>query len=319
VPPDGPAEPEPPRALRCTIRGTGERAPDNGHAPFEVFASPSAPSPAVVINKPWTVHVTFSDLPRSGSARPAKVTLGGQKLLKLTGWASLAGRTFQVQQRVDVHAGHLWVRGGSRVEILGSDSGRLRVRATTPFEAPAQVEGLTACNNLAYEPVALARREDDKPPQGAHAVLTGLSLHLHTAPRGPALLSLIPGDEEPALHWIEERDDFVRVAGVKDDIAFDAWVPAAEVERPHGGRLRGSWRSRCGGIRMSVPTVPVLHDAQIRVGAEPSGDPVGLVEEGAEVVLGEERGQLVAFSFKERELVAPEGKQFWVHKSAVGR
>jgi hypothetical protein len=70
---------------------------------------------------------------------------------------------------------------------------------------------------------------------------------------------------------------------------------------------------------MSMPAVPVLRDAEIRVGAEPGGDPVGLVEEGAKVVLGEERGQLVAFSFEEREIVAPEGKRFWVHKSAVGR
>jgi hypothetical protein len=70
---------------------------------------------------------------------------------------------------------------------------------------------------------------------------------------------------------------------------------------------------------MSMPTVPVLHDAELRVGAEPGGAPIGLVEEGAKVHLGEERGRFVAFSFEEREIVPPDGKQFWVPKSAVGR
>lgn len=315
-------EPEP-QPARCTIRGTGELIDrDVEHPEFAVFTSRSAGAPGLLIHHPWAVHVTWSELPRVHGSGRARIALGGQKLLRLEAWAALDGRTFQIRTRADVHADHLWVRGGSPVEILGVEAGRVRLRAATPFAQPASLETLTACDNLAYQPAALGRRDDDQPQDGLYAVPTGAQLDLHAAPGGPRLITLALRDERYGLSlgWLEARDGFVRVGGSEEDIAFDAWVPAAQVEQPHGIAGMGGWGStKCGGIDIRQPTVTLPADAEVRVGKTPDSPAIGVVEAGAVVVLGEERGDHVAFQLEEREIGAPEGQQMWVRKAAVGR
>lgn len=331
LPPAAPAEPvqddgadeaEPQRS-RCVVRGTGERiVADRGTRPFEVFASSSAAAPVVVVHQPWAVHVTWSELPVAGRSRRARVGLGGQKLLRLDGFASLAGRTFQIRRRADVHAGHVWIRGGSAVEILGVEGGRVRVRAETGFAAPAQLDALAACGDLVYEPAELPRSDEDERPAGEIAVATGPNIDLHAAPGGPRLLTVTPGEqhEGPMLSWLEERSGFVRVSGGEGDVILDGWVPASQVEQPYALGLGSvSSSTRCGGLRMRKPLVTVERDAEAWAGAGADGAAIGVVEAGARLELGEERGEHVAFEFEDKEIGAPEGKRLWIRKAAVGR
>ncbi len=312
-------EPEPSPRARCVIKGGGERVGALRDAPpFDVFTAKTGPAPALRIVASRMVEVRWSDLPRVGSGR-ARVAIGGQRLVRMQGWAELAGRAFQVRRRAEARAGHVWVRGGSAVEILGVEGGSIRVRADLAFESPRQLDAVTSCDNLVYEPGALPRPEDEKLPAGAQAFPTGQRLDLHAEPGGPALLGIdLEGISRQELVWLEARDGFARVAGEREDLAFDAWVPEAQVVRPRGRSYRLSGRSIGCGIRVERPEpARVKEDAALRVGAEPGGPVIGIVEAGARIHLGEERGDLVAFSFEKREIEAPEGQRMWIARAAV--
>lgn len=315
-------EPEPARRRHCVITGTGEHPLEDidSRRPFEIFTSRASDSPAAIVRRTAGINVTWSELPGVRGGRRAKVALGGQKLLRMSGWASLEGRGFQMRRRADVHGEQVWVRGGSDVEIIGMERGQLRVRAATTLAAPAEVDALTACENVVYEPRALPRIQEEEPPKGVYAVTTGPRLELHAAPGGPLLLALTRADDQDRLklQWLEARGDFVRVAGVNGNLGFHAWVPAPQVEQPHGGFGIGFGRSHCGGVRGILISARAVHDAEVTVGTAPGGPVIGVLEAEAEVSTEEERGDYISFSFSEREIIAPEGKAFWVLKSALG-
>jgi hypothetical protein len=237
----GADEPEPPRPAGCVLRGGGERANALRDAPpFHVFTRRAAAVPALQIVSTRSVQVTWS-LPRAGAGGRARIALGGQRLVRIDGWADLEGRAFQVRRRADVHPDHVWVRGGSPVEVLGVADGAIRVRADSTFEAPRQVDALTSCDNLVYEPAALPRPEDERLPEGSYAYPSGPRLELHAAPGGPSLLAFtMEAPRAQDLRWIEARDGFARVAGQRGDLEFDAWVPEAQVERPRHRTHRSS-------------------------------------------------------------------------------
>lgn len=317
---DADDEPERPRPRPCVIAGSGERRLEGSDRPFEIFTHRASDAPAVILRRAGGIKVTWSELPGVRGGRRAKVTLGGQKLLRMSGWASLEGRGFQMRRRADVHGEQVWVRGGSAVEIVGVERGQLRVRAATGLAAPAEIDAVTACENVAYEPRALPRVPEEEPPSGVYAVTTGPRLELFAAPGGPLLLALARADAGGALklQWLEARGDFVRVAGVNGNLGFHAWVPRPQVEQPHGGFGFGSWSSHCGGVRSKLVMAQAVHDAEVTVGAAPGGPVIGVLEAEAEVSTQEESGDFISFSLSEREIVAPEGKQFWVRKSALG-
>jgi len=309
----------------CRIVGTGERRASWRAPAFEVFASHGAAEPALVVALPGEAHVTWSAFPSmpSDTAR-ARVELGGQRHLRFTGWAPLAGRTFSTRRRMVTGHGHLWARAGAAIELLAASGGFATARVASPFVAPKSFVVTGRCDTLAYEP-SEPEHASHHEPKSTHSVFNrNASLDLHEAPSG-APFATLTFDYARAfeLAVVEERGSFVRVTGAEGDVAFDAWVPAAETALDWGvGSIHTSgWgTSSCGGYYSSNRGV-VARDTPLFVGAKPEALAGAVVEKSADVryypwdaktVSGV---ALVPFDFADGMLRAP--TRMWIARDAI--
>jgi hypothetical protein len=260
-----------------------------------------------------SARVTWSGFPPPDApGQRARIDLGGQRLMRLRGFASLHEASFLLRRRLDVVPGHLWLHAATPLEVLGEDANGLVVVPGRDAEAGARPRVTIACRDVDYATHidGAARR-----PRARDAPLVHLKTDdapLSVAPGGCAFTSL---STREGLHEIERRDGFVRVRG-GTYVGFDGWLRASDVRRDPGER---SWGPGCGppddvdvcpdAIRVVADTTPVF----VR-GAE-----IGAMEAGAQVVAGERRGDLVAIELLGREVTAPDGERFFVRASALQR
>ena len=304
-------------ALGCRIAGAGEvhLAHDRGAGrPFELFAATRGEAPPLaVVRYPHAVHVVWSDLPSVVVGTRARVHLGEQGLLRIDAFASLAGRLFQLVGRADVVVGHLWLRRGAAVEILGGVGERLRVALFWPDVSVRSLRADVACEALVFDPAPLAVDPAVAPPPGQDRLRApGGRLSLSAAP-GEAPLGEIPlGDAE--FGGLERRGGAVHVVGSHGGLAFDGWVSTADVAP--GSDLLSAW-GRGSGSSTTTHTVAVSRDAPFGVGASPPGEPLGTIERGAEIALDASGGEVGSFVLKGHEIEPAPGLRFWVRLADV--
>ncbi len=310
----------------CVIVGDGERLSGaEDPPPFDLFTAADARAPALVVEGSSSVAIAWSELPRyPGSNHRARVALGGQRLVRFTGWASLSGRGFQIRLRAFDRTGHLWATGGSRAEVLGAAGKEIVLRVATGFAEPSRLEVTTGCANVAYHPFNLPVTHDvDAPSTGLVVENRAARIALADAPKGPAVASFVlPADTTLRLPVLEARSGWIRIAAEYQGIGFDGWVPGASMDQPMGIGLGGiSTSSHCGGVSSSTnPPLRVTADTPLYTGAEPAPLEGAVVESGALVRFdGEQRGHLRSFHFETGEIAAPDGQHLWVDEQAVGR
>ena len=126
---------------------------------------------------------------------------------------------------------------------------------------------------------------------------------------------------------MERKDGFVRVMGEAQDVGFDAWVRASDVEEDAMGGigLHGFGTSGCGGM-MSAEHGLVKKDTTLFVGGDshPSALAGAVVEKGAEIRY--QRGDeatidghtYVAFDFEDFTITAGDDARMWISKDAIG-
>jgi hypothetical protein len=315
----------------CVITGEGERhVTDEEEPSFDIFASLDTASAAFVVARPRAAHVTWSHFPsrsRDADGR-ARVELGGQRHLEFVGYASLEGRTFSATTRMFAEPAHLWARAGAPIEMLAARQGLAIARVRTSFTSPKELVVRGACSTVAYEPRA-SERPVEPSRQGDDVQTRGTSLDLFASPDVPRPFTTITTETPHGLDMIvvERKDAFVRVVGERDEVGFDAWVPASQVtdqlELMGIGIGSFSTSSACGGT--SPPRGVVAANIPLFVGT--SAHPVKLtganVEKGADVYFSawEEivvsRTVLVPFTFVDN-MITPSGEErFWIARDAI--
>ena len=256
-----------------------------------------------------------------GDVPLAKVVVHGEGLT-IDGWASLAGQEFYVRRAVALVPGHLWVPPGGRVSVLGTSGPTIAISVDTPFAAPRSVEALSSCDLFG------ARDETTRAAAGPpYAIPTGRGVALRSGPRGAVVFSFAP--EATSLWvWLGSQGGYTHIAGGQPPwqvalgdtpLLFDGWVTDAEVRRTD--QEPGDRDSGCGitDVNDQCPCDLPLHDAPFYVAALPGAEPIGTVAKGTALSLGEQRGELVAFTTVNRVVIPPPGQQFWIRREDARR
>lgn len=312
----------------CVISGAGEVSVQEGdrrseRPPFTVYSERTTQRQIAVVRQPSAVRATWTRLPDAAepTAARARLAVAG---LQFSGWATLRGRLFQLRERAEIAPDRLWVRRGAPVEVLGVRGPLVVARVDTParmLDAPKQLEVATACGNLAYEPVRAPADPQDAAPNGSGTAepVAGI-LDLHQAPDGPRIVRLdLAASTWTSYSWMGTQGDWVRVSGGDTNIAFDAWVPAWQVRNPNGGRgiSLGSIGGRsCCGLS-DARWGRARRDALVRVGASPTGAPIGTLGAATKVIVEAAANGFQSFRLPLGQVVAPEGTRFWVPSDDV--
>lgn len=320
-----PGVPWPEGVPPCTLPATsGESMCAQG---YKVFALREATAEIAIVERPSAMQATWSALPLVGAPRRAKVELRGRGL-RLTGWADLEGREFSLRRRVDIVKDHLWAPPETPVEIVGTSGARVVVAVRTPFRQPEQVEAWTTCDDL----IRSTDSEGPAPDAAADGVAVARPktgrVDLRSAPGGPVLLSFEVWPDWQGVAWLEESGGHARIAGGRTvwtgqaeaaTILFDGWASTEQVAKVPKRELDRD--SGCHPLD-DVDACPVpraLREATFSVGVAPGGAAIGVVEQGAALVLGERRSAHVAFEVPGKVVVAPKGKRFWMLEEDVDR
>lgn len=313
----------------CRIVGTGERShwtENSEPSQFTVFASMQAREPSLVIAAPGAVAVTWSHFPSPADhKRRAQVGLGGQKHIRFDGWSSLEGRTFTAQRRLFAEPGHLWARVGAPVAMLGAE-GRVAVaRVETPFLSPKTLVVKGACDGVSYQPDEPERASPPERKSLASAINKSKSLALFATASGQPFTTLaFDGDYTLSLDVMERKDGFVRVMGEAEDVGFDAWVRADDVDEDSIGGLglHGFGTSSCGGV-ISAERGVVNKDTQLFVGKTPVALVGAVVERDAEIRWQRydettlDGRTFLAFDFEDFTIMSADDQRMWIAKDAV--
>lgn len=312
----------------CVIRGRGEMqlrgAESRGdERPFHLFASAGRRQRIAEVAHADVVPVTWSRFPVAGQGAAARVHLVSDGL-QLGGWATVRDRIFQLQERADVVPERLWARRSALVRIVGSRAPLLVVEVETSplmMRAPQVLELSTTCGNLVYEPERLASEDDGAPGGNDRAEPTTGSLTLSRGPADPPFLRMLLPRDRPTFRGVETMGRWVRVAGDDSVLAFDAWVPAWQVDLVSGGAGRGGMRGR--SRRLAPHREPHVgmarRDAVVSVGVSGPKLPIGVLLAGTRVRLeGETEGAVaVPFALAGRNVVPPTGQRFWLATADV--
>ncbi len=299
----------------CVVRGTGETSGE-GTKPFRVFTSRTDVDPALIVLQREPVHVAWHDFPRAGTRGRVMALFGGQSLLRLDGYAELAGRSFQLTHRAVVATDHIWVRAGRVVELTGIDDGALVVSSPTEALAPKSVLARALCADVVYQQDALEPEADAT--TAGDEILLAQTAHLYDAPNGKQLMML--GTDYLNATKVEQRGGFARVVSSTGALAFDAWIRKREVVVDRGiGRLSGiglteTGTSSCGSGSSRIGTV--IRETPLRIGVSAAAPSTGWIERDARVDISQSvmlKGEAwVAVHFVSREFEPASNKNFWI-------
>lgn len=315
LPPPGPAAAVRARAPACSIHGDGELVEVNGHAaPFPLFASSRATNPGLVIEDSPNVAATWSELPPMNVPARAAIALGGQKLLRVHAYASLAGRGFQLRTRGYALRDHLWIDWGYTVELLGTDDGMLVVRRPTGFKSPQFVEARVECDLVAWERNAFLEpwgAEED----GDLVEPSGDSIALYTSPSSEPFMEIVPGERGLGLRLRERRDRWVHVRVRLRGLGIDGWAHERDV------KARGRESIDLGNIRTigrdgaAPKKMRVRHESPVLVGKtrEPFAD--ATFEEGALLDSWSAEAGFLLVTFENRAIHGVDG--MWIAETAA--
>jgi len=163
--------------------------------------------------------------------------------LRVSAFASLAGRAFELRAQAHAVPGHFWIEVGTAVELLGRRGDGVVVRAHTGWRSPADLEATVSCEGVVYDSWQVAAPVELGPFVG-------------TTAHGPLSLARTPGGEPFAilrsdtfrLVVVHEAGAHVRVRSEHGAVGFDAWVPASEIgPTSHSSRV-GYPRSATWGV-----------------------------------------------------------------------
>jgi hypothetical protein len=308
----------------CVITGPGElEGPLEHGGPFSLYSAPTSDEALVTVQRPSNVPLAWTDLPTpvevGGPGGRARVRTGGgvPPLARVTGWASLEKRVFQLRREADIVPDHVWLDAGLDVEVRGFHAGRVYVTRRTYLVEPTEVVAMAHCADVAYEP---KRLEVEATPVLTSATLESLGhrLHLRARPDGPVVYELA-AEGQLTVGVVATKDAWRRVEGHLDRVRFDGWVLASELapmtSEGHG-RLGGSHRSKPPTMR-GGRLMQVVRETPLLMGPDAAtAQPVGILEVGAKLdVVGITRDGITDVRFYPALLVPPDGMLFFAKEA----
>jgi len=270
------------------------------------------------------ITVEVSDFPAEATGR-AKVKTGkGSGSVRIEGWMDPTKVPLSAKQDLAVVANHVWIGRGEAVKLRGSSPGKLHVD-TTLSSTQQKLSAKVACSNFSIGKVQAD--EFESPKSASRYVLKNKTLDLYDEPSGSVIFTIeVPNAEAGVLLWsTESKSVFVRVKHF-GQLVVDAWAKTGDLKPfPKGEMLDALNTSSMVSISPaklkvdgSTKEVKVSKDVPIRLSANDKSASIGVIEDGAEVIVVDTMAGWSRVFPKNLEVIPPDGKDFWAKASDLG-
>lgn len=303
----------------CSVKGKGvvERG-------VQIF-SERKDGTAVAAFATQEIQLEVSDFPADPAAGRAKVRTGkGTGSVRVDGWLDPTKVPLSARADVAVAPGHVWIGRGERLKLKGSSPGKLQVEATI-IATGQKLKGKAGCGEVAVGDVTTS---EPTIPAGAQKwVLRRASLELYDEANGSSVFTLeVPAAETGLLlHSTEAKSGWIHVLH-QGAIVVDAWAKASELKAFPKGEMLDALASTSmvsimpAKLKVDGTTkeVKVTKDVSLRLTTADAAKPIGVVEEGAEVIVVDTIAGWSRVFPKNLELIPPDGKDFWAKAEDLG-
>jgi hypothetical protein len=303
----------------CVVRGKG--IVEKG---VQVFSAKEG-GVAVAGFASQEVSLELSDLPADPTTGRAKVKTGkGSGSVRIEGYLDASKIPLSTKQDASVVDGHVWIGKGEPVKLRGASPGKLQVEMTVTA-TKQRLKAKASCSAFAVGKVAAGDHET--PSTAKRYVLRSSTLDLYDEPTGGVIFTIeVPGPESGILLWsTETRGSFVHVQH-GGSIVIDAYAKLGDLKAfPKGEMLDelsgGSlvdFKAPKLKVEGSTRELKVSKDVPLRLAANESAKPIGVLEQDAEVIVIDTVAGWSRLFPKGLEVIPPEGKDFWAKASDLG-
>ncbi len=271
------------------------------------------------------VNLEISDIPADPSSGRAKVKTGkGSGTLRIDGWIDATKIPLSARGDVAVVPSHVWIGRGEQVKLKSASPGKLTVE-TTITATQQKLKAKAGCSEFA---VGRVKTDEFQIPSGTKKfVLKKTSVDLYDDPSGSNVFTLeVPSAESGVLLYSSEaKGGFIRVQH-GGAIVIDAWAKSGDLKLFPKGEMLDSLGS---GSMVSISPaklkvdgttkeVKVSKDVPLRLSANEAVKPIGVVEDGADLIVVDSVGEWSRVFPKTLEIIPPDGKDFWVKTKDLG-
>ena len=260
------------------------------------------------------------------TATPARARIEtgiGQGGFRVRGFIEARKLPIATVEDVPVVAGRIFIGARRSVSVLSVTPGKVQIekRVTTPLSQSFTT--FTTCSRLTLgTPV---------PPgfsPAGHArgfVLRRSALELFDRPEGSAVSVLHKAPDVSGVLFFstEESAAWVRLE-YRGEVLVDAWAKKADLEALARGETMDqpvSSASLRSSARLALPNTPRVvkspRELPLRAAAK-EGEPIGVVEAGAETIVLDVVAGWVSVLPKALDVMPVENAQFWVKKEELG-
>lgn len=266
------------------------------------------------------VNLELSDVPADPTAGRAKVKTGkGSGSVRIEGWIDATKIPLSARQDLAIVPTHVWIGRGEPVKLKGASPGKLHLQ-TTISATQQTLKAKASCSEVT---VGRIKVDEFQIPSGTKKyVLKKTSLDLYDDSSGGSSIFTIevPNAEAGVLLYSNEaKGGYTRVQH-GGSFVVDAWAKTADLKLFPKGEMLDQLGS-AGMVSISpaklkvdgaTKEVKVNKDVSIRLSANDSVKPIGVIEDGADVIVVDTVGEWSRVFPKGLEIIPPDGKDFWV-------
>jgi hypothetical protein len=207
---------------------------------------------------------------------------------------------------------------GTSIVVTSGDGAALGVQPR--YGDFGNVATVASCEDLAFE----VATERGAKKVGEYMHLTKSNVVLFAAPGGPAIIELVTRHDSPSVDVVESRGPFRHIR-YDDGVRIDAWMRAVDLAPGEGPDC-----DDCHGWPLDVDdTCPpnecvdakggpfhASHKVAVRDRPSPEGQPLGWLEEDAEVRIVGHRGTYARVEPVKNEIAGPAGG-LWIDEGIL--
>jgi hypothetical protein len=270
------------------------------------------------------VSLEVFDFPAMPSGRARVRTGKGSGSLRIEGFIDASKVPLAARNDLPIAPDHVWIGKGQVVRLEGASKGLLAV-GTTLAATQQKLHAKAACTALAIGNVL----GDDlgPPPTAKKWLLKSTTLALYGDPAGAIVFTLeVPYAESGILLYSTESQSIFQHVRHWGPIVIDAWAKTSDLKPlPKGemlDELAGPGAITVNPAKLKVEggvkELKTTKNVPVRLAANDSAKSIGIVEDGADVLVLDTVAGWSRIFPKGLELMPPEGKDFWVKSSDLG-
>lgn len=316
-----------PDAARAADEGSGVDCVSVGKGVIEKGVSiwserASGIAVAGFTTQPVDVEVWDFPADAAGRARIKTGRAGGS--LRIEGFVDAAKVPLSAKNDLVVVSDHIWIARGQPLKLKGASPGKIQVESTFgPLDQ--KLKSKTSCSSVAIGRVAAD--EPELPQSAKKFVLKSSSLDLYDAAGGSTIFTLDVATPETGilLFSTEPSGAYTHVRHLGGAV-IDAWAKTSDLKPFPKGEMLDSLAGP-GAITVSPAKLKVEgatkevvapKDVPLRLSASDSAKVIGVIEDGATVIVIDTMAGWSRVFPKWLEIIPPDGKDFWAKASDLG-